>query len=97
MHVSRTTVILIILALLLLAAAGYLLFGQNNGAGVLTSTASPASSAELTFISLTARIDPVEFDTSILKDPRFAALRDIRTAVTSETTGRTDPFAPLGR
>lgn len=97
MPTSRTNIILIVLGILILAAAGYLLFGQGATVGVLSEGASPASEAELTFLALTARIDPVDFDTSILQDPRFAALRDIRTSVTPEATGRFDPFAPFGR
>jgi hypothetical protein len=97
MPTSRTNIILLILGLLILGAAGYLLFGQSETLGVLPAGVSPASEAELTFLALTARIDPVDFDTSIFQDPRFAALRDIRTAIIPEAIGRFDPFAPLGR
>jgi hypothetical protein len=91
---SRTTGIAIALAILLLGAAGYLLFRPSTEAGV-TATGAPASAAELTFITLTARIDPVAFDTSLLEDERFKALQDISTAILPETQGRLDPFAPL--
>ena len=97
MPTSRTNVILLILGILVLAAAGYLLFGQGETSGVLSEGASPASEVELTFLALTARIDPVDFDTSILQDPPFSALRDIRTAIIPDAIGRFDPFAPLGR
>ncbi len=91
---SKTTGIALVLGVLLLGAAAYLLFRPSTGPGV-AGIGAPASEAELTFITLTAKIDPVAFDTSILLDPRFVGLRDIRTAVIPEPSGRTDPFSPL--
>lgn len=91
---SRTSLIAIILGVGLLAAAGYLLFRPSTTGGVVTSDA-PASAAELTFISLTAKLDPVAFDTSILQDPRFMQLTDIRTIIIPEPSSRPDPFSPL--
>ncbi len=91
---SKTTGIAIALGLLLLGVAAYLMLRPTNLSGV-SATGAPASEAEVTFITLTAKIDPVAFDTSILTDPRFVGLRDIRTAVIPEPSGRTDPFAPL--
>lgn len=93
---SKNTVILSVLALLVLGAAAYLLFGAKTSETALTADA-PGSEAEMTFLSLTAQIDPVEFDTSILSDERFRALQDIRTAILPEPARRADPFAPLGR
>lgn len=97
MNMSRTTVVLILLGLVIAAAVGYLLFGRTETGGVAMPEDAPASAAELTFIGLTARIDPVSFDTKILTDERFIALKDIRTAVIPEAKGRTDPFGQLGR
>lgn len=96
MHLNKSTGVLIILALLVLGAAAYLMFGTDGAPGVTGETPA-ATGAEQTFLSLAARIDPVEFDTGILEDPRFTALVDIRTAITAESSGRIDPFAPLGR
>lgn len=93
MPISKTTGVGIVLGLLVLAAAGYLLLRPAPVDG-LTSSA-PASDAEAQFIALTAKLDPVTFDTKILTDPRFMALVDIRTAIVPETSGRTDPFSPL--
>ncbi len=96
MPFSRTAIIGIILGLLLLAAAGYLLMGQNSLTSAVTIEDAPTSEAEQRFLSLTARIDPVELDTSILSDKRFVLLQDIRTDIIPESYGRVDPFAPLG-
>lgn len=55
----------------------------------------PASEAQSTFLTLAAQLQPIAFDASVLSDPRFLALVDIKTAILPETPGRTDPFAPL--
>ena len=95
MNASRNTIILVVLALLVLAAAGYLLFGKGESDPTLSGVDAAASEAEMTFLNLTAQIEPVAFDTSILSDPRFNALQDMRTAIVPENAGRVDPFAPL--
>lgn len=97
MPFSKTTGVLIILGLLVLGAAGYLLFGTDAPGSGVTAGAPPATEAEQTFLALTSRIDPVALDTSVLSDPRFLMLEDLRTAILPETSGRLDPFAPLGR
>ncbi len=95
MHMPKTTGIAIAVGILLLLVAGYLMFRPSSTGGV-EAVGAPATEAEMTFITLTAKIDPVAFNTSILSDPRFMGLQDIRTAVIPEPAGRTDPFAPLG-
>ncbi len=93
MTISRNTIILAVLGILVLAAAAYVTFGGTSGSAVVST--APASEAELKFLGLTSRIDPVELDTSILEDARFKALRDIRIGINPETKGRADPFGPL--
>lgn len=94
---NQTNGILIVLALLVLGAAGYLLFGVQDSSSALTAEDAPASQAEVTFLNLAARIEPIRLETDILSDPRFMGLVDLRTPVIEETAGRIDPFAPLGR
>ncbi len=94
---SRSTIILAIVAILILGAAAYLLFGRSDIDPAVSGTSSEVTDAEMTFVSLIARIEPISFDASIVDDPRFSILRDIRTAIVDEASGRTDPFAPLGR
>ena len=94
MPVSRTTGILIVLAILVLGAAAYLLLRPSTESGV-SAAGAPASAAELTFINLTAKINPVSFDSAILTDLRFIGLVDIRTAILPEPSGRQDPFGPF--
>lgn len=97
MNDSRSVAILIIIGLLILGAAAYLFMNQNQLGSAVATLSGPASGAEETFVRLTSQIDPVELDTSILSDPRFTSLEDIRTAIIPEASGRPDPFAPLGR
>lgn len=92
---QQSPIILIILAILVLGAGAYMLFGQGDSTDTLQSDASPVSEAEAVFLNLIAQIDPVEFDTSILDDPRFRILRDLRTPIQDEVIGRPDPFGPL--
>lgn len=92
---NRNNIILGILGVLVLAAAAYMLFFRGgNEEGAITEEGG-GSDVESQFVNLTAQIDPVTFDMDILSDPRFTQLRDIRTAIVPEATGRTDPFAPL--
>ncbi len=86
---------LIVLGLIVLAAAGYLLLGKSDVGAAVTATTDGKSIAESTFVNLTAEIEPVKFDTSILSDVRFKNLVDIHIIVTPEPTGRKDPFAPF--
>jgi hypothetical protein len=81
----------------ILIAVGYFVFFSGGSSAPDVAATAPASPAELLFINLAGELDPVSFNGGILTDPRFTALTDIRTAVLPETTGRTDPFAPLGK
>ena len=92
---NPSSVIVLILALLLLGAGAYMMFGNSGEDGGVTSDTSPISEAEATFLNLIAQIDPVKFDTSVLDDPRFKILRDLKTPIREEAVGRRDPFAPL--
>lgn len=92
---TKNNIILGILGLLLIAAALYLLFGKGDTSAVITASDSPTSVAEQTFLNLTAQINPIEFESSILSDPRFMSLQDLKTAIIPESSGRLDPFAPL--
>ncbi len=95
MHLSRNT-ILILCAAIVLIGAGYYFFFFNNGTGqTVSSDTAIASDAELSFIALVSKLDPITFNTAILSDPRFTSRTDIRTTVVPETTGRKDPFAPI--
>lgn len=92
---TKNNIILGVLGLLLIAAALYLLFGKSDTSSVISANAGATSVAEQTFLNLTAQINPIAFDASILTDPRFMALQDLKTAIIPESSGRTDPFAPL--
>lgn len=95
MNLSRNT-ILIVSAIIVLGGGVYYFFFFNTGTGAtVSSSTAVASDAELSFIALVSKLDPITFNTAILSDPRFTARTDIRTTVVPETTGRKDPFAPI--
>ncbi len=93
---TNTKIILGVLALGILLAAIYFLFFNTSGdTSAISTTGAPASAAEVTFLDLASKVDPINFDTSIFTDPRFTSLVDIHQAIVPDTAGRTDPFAPL--
>ncbi|MBU0750452.1 hypothetical protein KKH15_02960 [Patescibacteria group bacterium] len=95
MPTKKSTIIYIVLGLVVLSAAAYMLFFRGSATSPLSNNNTPVSGAEFTFLTLAARIEPIVFDTSVLQDPRFLRLVDLRTAILPETSGRDNPFAPL--
>lgn len=87
--------IIIGLGTVILIAVVYLIFFDQGPTADLTSSSTTGSPAELYFVNLSQELSDISFDTTVLNDPRFAALTDIRTAILPENTGRTDPFAPI--
>jgi hypothetical protein len=89
--------------LLTFAAAGiviiggfyYFFFMTDRGGETVLPGGAPASQAEISFIALVSKLDPIAFDIGILSNPRFTGLVDMRTAVIPEPQGRSDPFGPL--
>lgn len=93
---SRSTLVFVICLVVVAGGLGYYFFFFNsNSSPALTTTAGTASDAELSFITLVSKLDPIVFDTTVLSDPRFTSRQDIRTAIVPEASGRTDPFAPI--
>ena len=98
MNFSRKNLLTIGCALVVLIGGFYYFFFVTSSSDETILTAgAPASEAEISFITLVGKLDPIEFDTRILEDARFKSLVDIRTEVLPEPQGRTDPFGPLGR
>lgn len=96
MSKNTTIIVIVIVGVLLVVGAGYFLFVRPATTTAVSAT-EPVSPAEATFVNLANQLQPLDFDTSILTDPRFEALVDIHTAILPEAAGRHDPFAPLGR
>lgn len=95
---SRSTLVFVLCLIIVAGGLGYYFFFFNsNTNAALTTTTGAASDAEFSFITLVSKLDPIVFDTSVLSDPRFMGRQDIRTAIVPETSGRKDPFAPIGR
>lgn len=95
---SRSTLIFTVCLVIVAGGLGYYFFFFNsNTDAALSSGPVTASDAELSFISLVGKLEPITFDTSILSDPRFTGRQDIRTAIVPEATGRKDPFSSIGQ
>jgi len=95
---SRNSIIFTICLVIVAGGLGYYFFFFNTGTNAtLSPVPGGASNAELSFITLVGKIEPIVFDTSLLSDPRFTSRDDIRTAIIPETSGRKDPFAPIGQ
>lgn len=95
---SRNTILLIVSAAVVALGLGYyFLFFNSSAATALTSDGNDVSDAELSFIALVSRLDPITFNTELLSDPRFTSRQDIRTTIIPEVSGRKDPFAPIGK
>jgi len=96
MTASRTNILLIILGVVLLLAAGYFFLHHSASSATALTGSAPANANETAFIQLSSELDPIDLNSTVLTDPRFNALTDISTQVVPESSGRTDPFAPLG-
>lgn len=91
----------LIFAICLVIVAGglgyYFFFYDGDTSAAITATDGNASDAEISFIALVGKLDPIIFDTTLLSDPRFMSREDIKTTIVPEAAGRRDPFAPIGR
>lgn len=95
MALSKNTSILIAGGIVVLGLVAYFVWMQPEEESVSVASYGPAGEAQATFLTLAAQLEPVGFDASVLSDPRFTKLIDIKTVIVPENGGRTDPFAPL--
>jgi hypothetical protein len=92
---DRNTLIALVIGGVLTVGAVYMLFFKHADTSATLTASLPSSPVESTFVNLIEQLGHIQFDTSILSDPRFLSLQDIHTAVFPESSGRKDPFAPL--
>jgi hypothetical protein len=93
---TRNSILLLISIIIVFGGGIYYFFFFDQSSGpALVGGAPAATDAEMSFIALVGRIDPITFDTRLLSDPRFTNRTDIRTTVLPESAGRVDPFAPF--
>lgn len=95
MALSKKTSITIAAIIVVLGVAVYYLWIRQPEVPNITVSGGPAGIAQSTFLTLAAQLEPIAFDTSILSDPRFVELVDIKTVIVDEASGRADPFATL--
>lgn len=97
---NQKTIIALIVVIIGIAIPGYFLLTSSpkvETSSQVVSSSDITNDAEAQFVTLSAQLVPLSFDTSILTDPRFTSLVDLHTIVLPEAIGRRDPFAPLGR
>lgn len=97
---NQKTIIALIIVIVGVAIPGYFLLTSSakvDTSSEVVSTSDVGNDAEAQFVTLSAQLVPLSFDTSILTDSRFTSLIDLHTIVLPEAIGRRDPFAPIGR
>lgn len=96
MALSKKKTIIIAAAIVVLGIVVYFLWLRPEPVeNVSIDSFGPTGQAQATFLTLAAQLQPIAFNASVLEDPRFLSLVDIKTAILPEASGRTDPFAPL--
>ena len=97
---NQKTIIALIIVIIGVAIPGYFLLTSSSKVDTsneVVSTSDIGNDAEAQFVTLSAQLVPLSFDTTILTDSRFTSLIDLHTIVLPEAIGRRDPFAPIGR
>lgn len=98
MALSKNTTISIAAGIVVLGVIAYFLWMRPDAdPNVSIDGFAPTTEAQAVFLTLARQLEPVSFDGSVLADPRFLSLVDLKTAIVPEPEGRNDPFAPLGR
>lgn len=96
MALSKKKTIIIAAAIVVLGVVAYFLWLRpTTDENISIVGYGPTGEAQATFLTLAAQLQPIAFNASVLEDPRFMALVDIKTVIVPEASGRTDPFAPL--
>ncbi len=96
MALSKKKTIIIAASIVVLGVVVYFLWLRPAPVdNVSINSFGPTGQAQATFLTLAAQLQPIAFNASVLEDPRFLSLVDIKTAILPEASGRTDPFAPL--
>ncbi len=94
MNFLKKNLSVVALIIVIIGAAAYYM-NKGGSDETVSESGPPSSDSEATFLGFASKLETVSFNPAIFSDPRFTALKDIRTAVVSEPTGRRDPFAPL--
>lgn len=92
---NNSNTLFIILTACIVAGGAYWYFFTDTGNEPPLSTDVTQNEAQVQFQTLTSELQLISFDTSIFSDQRFFALTDLKTDITDEPPGRSDPFAPV--
>lgn len=96
MALSKKKTIIIAAVIVVLGLVAYFVWLKPQPVeNVSIAGYGPTGQVQASFLTLAAQLQPIAFDATVLTDPRFTALVDIKTVIIPEAAGRTDPFAPL--
>ena len=92
--------ILLAFVLAVIAGLGYVLFIRQSDSGTLTasSTAGASGAVKLenqVLLNRLTDLQKMKIDSSLFTDPRFTSLKNFRTELVDEPTGRPNPFSPV--
>ncbi len=91
--ISKKTIIFIIVILVLGLVYFYFAGGETPATTLLTGVGSGGVGA--IELSLLNQMKSLQIDTSFFKDPAYQSLVDYSVAITPQSVGRPNPFAPL--
>ena len=86
--------IVVLIGIILVAGVGWYMYSENQR---MTLDTTPAAQLELEiqdFIQKQNTLRSISIDTSILSNPAFQALETVSDPVSSQPSGRPNPFIP---
>ncbi len=92
---STSSTFFIILSAVIVAAGAYWFYFVASAADEPLTAAPTINESQVHFQTLVSQLQPIDFNTKILTDPRFTGLKDLTTPIAQEPKGRLDPFAPV--
>jgi len=90
----KSNTITLIALTIIIAGTGYWYFATQTGSDV-PITSSTETAPRTQFQGLLNELRSISFDTTIFSNSKFISLVDLKVPVTSEPSGRLDPFAPV--
>ncbi len=92
---SFTTSIVTFVAIIAVLVLGYFYLTGTSATAPPLTTSNILSVSGIRVQSLSSQLTSLTFDTGILSDARFVALKDIAIPIFPQSVGRSDPFAPI--
>ena len=91
---KSNTITIVISTIAILGGIYWYFFTGTTDQQPLTTSVSD-NRVQTKFQGLVSQLKPISFNSQIFSDPAFMSFIDLSTPITSEPSGRPDPFAPL--